>query len=642
MSITTSTPPTPRPSTKRPEPQAAGSPPPTATRLRRAISGRAKLGLAALGVLGVIVVLTVALRWWMGPSTADTQTTYTVTRRNFAVTVLEKGELSAVQSVDVRCEVEGRSTIIWLIPEGTEVKKGDLLVELASDEIAERIRDEEVKEANAAAKLEAAQKEYEIQLDQNASDIRKAELAVHNAEIELEKYVEGDWEQQKTDAQLDVERAKERFDQAQKTLEDSQELFKREFITELELQDDKFDLLEADIALKKAKLAQIILNKYTHPQDLTQKQSDVEEARKDLERVRKSAAAKAAQKKADLDAREAELGIIRERLDKYREQKKKTRIVAPADGLVVYYTEPHRWGDGDEIKEGVEVRERQNLITLPDTSVMKVKLRVHESLATSIREGLPATVHVEGVENHVFTGRVTKVAALADSQNRWLNPDLKEYATEITLDPTDVELKPGVTARAEIHIEDVTDALVVPVQCVFSKGRKQYVFRGEGDDAEPVEVQVGSSSREFAQIKKGLQEGDEVLLAVSDELKRKLPEPEATSAEQTPAPIAGSGGPGAGANPRRPAGRPGAASHRTPAGADAAAQPRGPRQGHGASPRTRGRPGGDSSRMPGRAGSGRHQRGEATGPSPSDRKPTPSNQKPTPSNQKPAPPARTE
>lgn len=608
MSTTTSTPPTSRPPAKRPEQQAA-APPPTA-KLRRALRPRTRLGLGALGVVGAVAVLSVGLRWWTGSAATDSPTNYPVTRRSFSVTALEKGELSAVKSVDVRCEVEGRSTIIWLIPEGTEVKKGDLLVELASDEIAERIRDEEVKEANSAANLEAAQKEYEIQLDQNASDIRKAELTVHNAEIELEKYVEGDWEQQKTDAQLDVKRAEEKFDQAQKTLEDSQELFKREFITELELQDDRFDLLEADIALKKAKLAEFILNKYTHPQDLTQKQSDVEEAKKDLERVRKSAAAKAGQKKADLDARAAELGIIRERLGKYREQKDKARIVAPADGLVVYYSEPQRWGNSDEIKEGAEVRERQNLITLPDTSVMKVKLRIHESLATSIREGLPATVNVEGVEGHVFAGRVTKIAALADSQNRWLNPDLKEYATEITLDRTDVELKPGVTARAEIHIEEVTDALTVPIQCVFSKGRKQFVFRGEGDDAEPVEVQVGASSREYAEIKKGLQEGDEVLLAVSDELKRKLPEAEAPPAEETPPIIAGSGKPEAAATPRRPPGRPEAALPQSPAGGDAAAQPRPPRRGEGESPRARGRPAGDSPRAPGKDGSGRHRRTE--------------------------------
>jgi hypothetical protein len=144
MSTTTSTPPTPRPSTKRPELQATGAASPSA-RSRRVISRRAKLGLGTLGVVGAIAVLALAVHWWMGPSATDSPTDFTVTRRTFAVTVLEKGELSAVKSVDVRCEVEGRSTIIWLIPEGTEVKKGDLLVELASDEIAERIRDEEVK-----------------------------------------------------------------------------------------------------------------------------------------------------------------------------------------------------------------------------------------------------------------------------------------------------------------------------------------------------------------------------------------------------------------------------------------------------------------------------------------------------------------
>jgi multidrug efflux pump subunit AcrA (membrane-fusion protein) len=230
--------------------------------------------------------------------------------------------------------------------------------------------------------------------------------------------------------------------------------------------------------------------------------------------------------------------------------------------------------------------------------VMKVKLRIHESRATSIREGLPATVTIEGLNDRVFHGRVTKVAALADSQNRWLNPDLKEYATEITLDATDVELKPGVTARAEIHIEEVTNALAVPIQCVFSKGRKQFVFRGEGDDAEPVEVQVGASSREFAEIKKGLQEGDEVLLAVSDDLKRKLPEPEAPPAAETPPVVTESEKPGANAAAPQPPGR------------GEAALPGPPERSEAKSPPARGRGAGDVPRSPGRDGAGRRQRGE--------------------------------
>ncbi|MHC4609714.1 MAG: efflux RND transporter periplasmic adaptor subunit, partial [Planctomycetota bacterium] len=120
--------------------------------------------------------------------------------------------------------------------------------------------------------------------------------------------------------------------------------------------------------------------------------------------------------------------------------------------------------------------------------------------------------------------KVTKIAVLADSQNQWLNPDLKEYETEITLDQTDVPLKPGVTARADIIVREMENVLAVPVQSVFTKTGHHFVFRNGGNDAEPVEVELGHSSDEYVEVVSGLAQDDQVLLTVSDELRRTLPE----------------------------------------------------------------------------------------------------------------------
>jgi HlyD family secretion protein len=483
------------------------------------------LPLVLAGAFALIALVYAGYRtWWPAVSTAD-PTVFQVERRDFSVDLPQKGELKAAQSVDVRCEVEGRSTIIWLVDEGTAVQKGDLLVELASNEIDERIKSEEINFANAESNHLTAETDYEIQLDQNASDIRKADLALQNAKTELSKYIEGDWIQQQTDARIAVQRAEKELSQARDRFKDSQELHEQGFITKYEYESDEFALFVAEKGLQQAELAEEILHKYTHPQTLRQKQSDVEEADKELERVRKSSAAKADQKKQAFDSRTAELAIARDRLAKYKRQKENTRILAPAPGLVVYFAESRRWGGGDEIKEGAEVRERQTLITLPDTSRMKVIVRIHEAAATKIKDGLTASVQIEGHPGRVFTGTISKVAELADSQNRWLNPDLKEYETEITLDEEGLGLKPGVTARARIHIDDVKDVLAVPVQAVFSKGGRHYVFQRRGGDVNPVPVQLGAASDEFVEIVDGIGEGDRVLLAVSEDLKRQIPSP---------------------------------------------------------------------------------------------------------------------
>ncbi|MFH0980346.1 MAG: efflux RND transporter periplasmic adaptor subunit [Planctomycetota bacterium] len=596
------------------------------------------IGLVLIGALAGGSAGFYYLRPRVGKLEADL---FTVTRRDFTVALHEKGELKAAKSIDIKCEVEGRSTIIWLVPEGTEAAEGDLLVKLASEEIDDRVRSEEIKEANAKAAAESAAKEYEITLDEQASQIRKAELTLQNAEIELKKYVEGDWVQQKTDADLAVKRAAEDYRQKAAKLQDSKDLYEqylfslapgrggelaegslapalkqafadhglvlspevtaapdenqadkwlildtdrrynarvengelrvyyeRNFITKLDLERDEFALLEAEMELEKVKLRKEILYKYSNPKDLQQKTSDMEEAQKQLERTRKSAEAKIAQALATRDARAAEYAFTQQQLEKFRRQQAKTEIRAPAAGLVVYDTGEGRW-NRREISEGAEVYERQTIAKLPDTAVMQAIVRVHEGRANKVQMGQKVRVEVEGLPGVILEGKVTKIAPLADSENTWLNPELKEYVTEITLTSNGYTLKPGATARVEILVDEVHNAPAVPVQTVVTKQGRRYVFRGRGDTPEPVQVELGRSNEEFVEVLNGLAEGDVVRLSISEESMQRIPElpqeeqpvsPPNGVAEKreipkpAPAPEAGSGGPGSGRGRRAPGG----------------------------------------------------------------------------------------
>ncbi|MCK4660580.1 MAG: efflux RND transporter periplasmic adaptor subunit [Phycisphaerae bacterium] len=551
---------------------------------------------------GVVVILAAAAVWysqWVPGRGQSTTETFTVVRRDFTISLHEKGELKAAKSIDVKCEVEGRSTIIWLVPEGTEVAEGDLLIKLASEQIDDRVRSEQIREANAKATAEAAAKEYEITLDEQASRIRKAELAVQTAEIDIEKYIEGDWIEQKTRADLDVKRAEEVYNRKMDELQDARELYEqylftldlafvsdlnagvlsprlgkvfadhsvtlsgevtitrenegeepprwliaeiarrynarieedelrvyhaRNFITARELRDAGSELFEAEIGLQIARLRKKVLYKYDNRKDLQQKTSNVAEAQKDLERARKSAEAKIAQNLANKEGKAAEYALVQQQLAKFRRQQAKTEIRAPAAGLVVYDTGRNRW-NRREIAEGSEVWERQTIIKLPDTEVMQAMVRVHESKANKVQVGQTVRIQIEGLPGTIFDGKVSKIAPLADSQNQWLNPDLKEYETEVTLATNGYDLKPGITTQVEIMVEHVQDVLAVPVQTVVTKQGRQYVFCDDGDTIEPVQVKLGRSNDEFVEVLDGLAEDDTVCLSISDEDIQRIPEP---------------------------------------------------------------------------------------------------------------------
>lgn len=500
------------------------------------------------------------LGWWGYASISDGEAaavidTHEVQRRNFLVTLQEKGELKAADSIDIKCELEGRSTIISLVDEGTAVEEGDLLVELASDEIANRVQQQEIQVTAATASLASAEKQFDILQDQNLSNIRKAKLKLELAQLALTKYQKGDRKNQLGDAKMRLGQAREVLKRAEDELESHKKLFDKAYIPKSEYDQKKFERYKAQKDLEKAERDLWLLEEYTFEMDEKQKLSDVGEAEKEHDRIEKEAAAKEEEQAAQLDARRQELVLKQQQLAKLRGQMQKTKIRAPSAGLVVYGgSNTNWWRDNDQIKEGAEVRERQTILRLPDTSHMKVSCRIHEAQTANIRVGQTAQVMVEGIEGRQFTGEISKIAVMADSQSRWTNPELKEFETEILIHESDSMLKPGGTAHVTILIDEREDVVTVPIQAVFRRGARSYVFGHDGARTEPIEVELGMASEAFVEVTKGLAPGQHIMLAVSDDIRRELPEmkreetesPGATAAAQkSPKKPSGKRGPGA-------------------------------------------------------------------------------------------------
>jgi len=119
---------------------------------------------------------------------------FTVERDDLTITVTTSGSTKASQTIDIRSEVYGEATIISLIPEGTyitqeDVNAGKLLVELDSSSLKERLKEEEKGLASDEARLIEEQENYQIQQNQNESDITAAQLAVKFALMDLQKYL---------------------------------------------------------------------------------------------------------------------------------------------------------------------------------------------------------------------------------------------------------------------------------------------------------------------------------------------------------------------------------------------------------------------------------------------------------------------
>ena len=447
--------------------------------------------------------------------------TFSVAHGDLRISVLEDGNLKAQKSVKIECEVEGQSTIVWLVPEGTYVKEGDTLVELDSKDLEEDLTQRKISYENARADKIQAEEAYGIQLKQNESDIKAGELNLEFAQKEYDKFMEKDGQRALDVKALDnaIFLAEEELKRAEETLNWSKQLFDKEFITKDEYEADRLSFEKRKLDLDQKRDEKRLAELYDLPMQERKLKSDWEEAERELVRIKARAASQKAQKEADLKSREAQFDLQEERYEKTQEQLEKVNIKAPQPGLVVYGGggDDHRRGGGSDqpIEEGATVRYRQDLITLPDVSVMVVDAKVHESSVDKVAVDQRALVTVDAYPDKIYEAIVSKVAILPDSQSRWLNPDLKEYTTEVTMKDTNGKLKPGMSAKVEIIVTELKDVIYVPIQAVYRRGLKEvcYVVDDIGNiTVRP--VQVGMNNEQFVVIHDGLEKGEKVLLYV--------------------------------------------------------------------------------------------------------------------------------
>lgn len=517
-----------------------------------------KLAIGLAAVVG-LVVLGIALwggKKQSGPAASEI---FPVAKSTFNISVVANGELQARNQVEIRSKLEKQTSIVELVDEGARVKQGDVLIKLNVEEIETQYQEEIARVEAAKSDLVVSQNNYEIQLKENESALRKAGLTLDLARIEYEKWLNGDDVKRRQEIDLKIQRTVREEERLGEKAERSRSLHERGFLATDTLKQDETAHIEAMANMETAQLERQVYEDYDRTKMIKQLTSDIEEAQAELDRVVQSNSSNLASKEADLNNKRQQLKIREERLAKLKEQSEAGVIIAPNDGLVVYGTtlERSRWGGGGDegLKIGQNVHSNQLLIALPDVREMVATVRVHETIAGRIRPGQKANVRVDAVQGGTFSGEVLSISVLAESGG-WRDPNLREYTVKIALDDTEAKstLKPAMRCEAEIVLGAVDDALSVPIQAVFNEGPTRFVYTAAGGRYEKTPVKVGRRSETLVEIRAGLKEGQKVLLraptpgeVISNEISK-----EALAALEASSPEPARGGPGGAPGGPRP------------------------------------------------------------------------------------------
>lgn len=518
----------------------------------------------------------------------------------FEITTTAVGELEAKRNVELRNPLEDTATIVTIVDEGSAVKAGDVLIQLNSDPIKTRVDEETLRVESGRAELVAAQNEYDIQVNENASRLRDAQLKVELAEIALRQWEEGDLKKKVQSLDLEINRATLELDRLAEKLLNSEEVYSAGYMSKDERDRDEVQYIQAIAAYKDAILALEVYEQYEVVAERKQKESDVQSARDELARIHLDNAIELASKQANLNNKRTSLSILEAKLEKLKSQFAAATIRAPQDGLVVYATSLERGGWGGRgdgpLQIGQQVFPNQLMMILPDTSSMVAAVRVQESLAGRVRPGQPASVKIDAAGGRIFRGTVESIGVMAETGG-WRDPNLREYTVRVAVDPAGADLKPAMRAEALITLGSVDEAIAVPVQAVFNDGAVHYVYTPQGGRFVRVPVKLGRRSDTLAEIRAGVDEGAAVLLRepTPAEIQREpWNEAQLTLAgykkNEEGQIVAEGGGPGGqgvpGARGRRPGGQPGGGG-----GGNANGQPNG-------------QPGGQPGAQPGNAPAG--------------------------------------
>ncbi|MBU0719402.1 MAG: efflux transporter periplasmic adaptor subunit, partial [Planctomycetes bacterium] len=300
---------------------------------------RSKLAIVAGVVVVTAAVGTVALTRTGGSgTTSGAQPTYTVRQGPMTISVVESGTIKSLEQVSLKVEVEGQTTLIYLVPEGTRVKKEDLLVELDGSRLQDDLIQQQISVDNAEATFIRAREDLAVAKNQAESDISKAELDYQFSQEDVKQYVEGEHPQEVREAESNITLAKEELERAAEKLKWSERLYEEKYISQTELEADRLTHKRAQLNYELAVASLQLLQDYTSKRKMAELESNVDQAKMALERVKLQANADIVQAEADLKAKETELRWLRSKFQKTEGQIAKTKILAPRDGLVVYAT----------------------------------------------------------------------------------------------------------------------------------------------------------------------------------------------------------------------------------------------------------------------------------------------------------------
>ncbi len=223
---------------------------------------------------------------------------------------------------------------------------------------------------------------------------------------------------------------------------------------------------------------------------------------------------------AERTSAQADVTIARQKRDKARFDVTDTeRIIAamtiraPTAGSInllpnyrasaMYSNSAPEFRAGDRAYFGAPIAE------LPDLSTVQMSCHFDEEDRARVQTDRAVLVRVDAIPNRELKGAVAEISMMAKPDFRsW--PPTRNFDVVITLQDTDANLRPGMSAGARVELEHLPGVLLVPTTAIFQRGRAFTAYVVNGPSVEARTVTVLRRGRDQIAIATGLREGEHV------------------------------------------------------------------------------------------------------------------------------------
>jgi RND family efflux transporter MFP subunit len=200
------------------------------------------------------------------------------------------------------------------------------------------------------------------------------------------------------------------------------------------------------------------------------------------------------------------------------EKLSKSTLLAPFDCTVL--TRPVSLGQTVSGSAGYNAG--TEIMTIANLNDMIVNAHINQADVTRLKNQQEVDIQVESVPGLKMTGIIERIAPQAVIKN-----GIKGFGARIQIKNIDPRIRPGMTAILNIPVASVENVLAVPLSAVFTEKGDRYVYVKKDDNYERRPVLVGISDLSYAEVQKGLSEGETVAL--------EMPPPERAAKPAKPA-----------------------------------------------------------------------------------------------------------